>query len=50
MENCLPVIKQVPFFFRDFQYLQLVNNEKMELKNSKKYSGGKPVFWRLESF
>ena len=44
MENCVPVIKQLSMFFRDFQYLQLVNNEKLELKNSKKYSGGKSVF------
>ena len=44
MENCVPVIKQLPILFGDFHYLQLVNNEKLELKNSKKYSRGKTVF------
>ena len=39
MENCVPVIKQLLIFFRDFQYLQLVNNEILEFKNPKKVIG-----------
>ena len=44
MENCVPIIKQLPIFLGDFHCLHLMNNENLELKNSKKYSRGKSVF------